>query len=189
MTSVAALTPAGRATRESIADAARRLFAERGFDGASVRAIAAAAGIDPSLVIRHFGSKEGLYLCTEDTTLGISTVLEGPIESAGRRLVSYLFGPEQPALRRRYVALAQAAHRDGVREELVRRSAEECVAPLAARLSGPDAELRASLALGQLAGLLNLLFLQRTPAVVDADPDTVIARYGDAVQRLLTPEG
>ncbi|MCR1785778.1 TetR family transcriptional regulator [Nocardioides carbamazepini] len=181
------LRPAGLATRAAIEDAARTLFAERGFDGASVRGIAAEAGVDPALVIRHFGSKEALFLRTVDTSLGIGSVLDGPLESVGRRLVAYFMDPARPVIRKRYVALAQAAQHDQVRDEMNRHTAETYVAPLAPRLSGADPELRVALAVAQLAGLLNLLFLQRDPIVAAADPDVVIATYGDAIQRLLTP--
>ena len=182
------LRPAGRATRAAIEEAARVLFADRGFEGASVRAIAAQAGVDPALVIRHFGSKEALFLRTVDTSLGIGTVLEGPLDTVGRRLVAYFLDPSRPLLRKRYVALAQAAHHDQVREEMVRHTAETYVAPLVPRLTGDERELRTALAVAQLAGLLNLLFLQEDPIVTGADPDRVITIYGDAIQRLLTPE-
>ncbi|GAA3666365.1 TetR family transcriptional regulator [Nocardioides ginsengisoli] len=182
------LRPAGRATRAAIEAAARVLFADRGFEGASVRAIAAEAGVDPALVIRHFGSKEALFLRTVDTSLGIGSVIEGPLETVGRRLVAYFLDPALPGLRKRFVALAQAAHHDQVREEMVRHTAETYVAPLVPRLTGEHRELRAALAVAQLAGLLNLLFVQEDPIVSGADPETVIAIYGDAIQRLLTPE-
>jgi len=183
------LRAAGRATRAAIEDAARGLFAERGFDGASVRAIAAAAGVDPALVIRHFGSKEALFLRTVDTSLGIGAVIDGPLETVGRRLVAYFLDPARPVVGQRFVALAQAAHHDQVREEMVRHTAETYVAPLAPRLAGEHRELRVALAVAQLAGLLNLRYLQRDPIVVAADPEIVIATYGDAIQRLLTPPG
>ena len=62
--------PGGATTRGAIEKAARSLFAERGFEGASVRAIAGTAGVDPSLVIRHFGSKEALYRAVLERYLG-----------------------------------------------------------------------------------------------------------------------
>jgi hypothetical protein len=49
-------------TRAAILDAARRLFAEHGHDGTTVRDIAAAASIDPAMVIRYFGSKDELFV-------------------------------------------------------------------------------------------------------------------------------
>lgn len=48
-------------TRERILGSAEQLFAERGYEGASVRRIALGAGVPIALVNYHFGSKEGLY--------------------------------------------------------------------------------------------------------------------------------
>lgn len=49
-----------RTSRAIIRDSALRLFADHGADSVTVRQIAAAAKVSPALVIRHFGSKEGL---------------------------------------------------------------------------------------------------------------------------------
>ena len=54
------------ATRERILDAAEGVFAERGFHGASLRDLAAAAGVTRSLIHHHFGSKEQLWLAVGD---------------------------------------------------------------------------------------------------------------------------
>ena len=53
-----AVAPASGSTRDEILDAARDCFAERGFDRATIRDIAARAGVDPALVLHYFGSKE-----------------------------------------------------------------------------------------------------------------------------------
>ena len=58
--STAASIAGKRATRERILDAAGRLFAERGFDGTSLRAITTAAGVNLAAVHYHLGSKEAL---------------------------------------------------------------------------------------------------------------------------------
>jgi AcrR family transcriptional regulator len=50
----------GRETQDRILDTAERLFAERGIDGVSVRAILAEAGVNAALANYHFGSREGL---------------------------------------------------------------------------------------------------------------------------------
>jgi AcrR family transcriptional regulator len=52
--------------REQLIDIARRLFAERGFDGASVEEIAARAEVSKPVVYVHFGGKEGLYAVVVD---------------------------------------------------------------------------------------------------------------------------
>lgn len=181
------LRPAGRATRAAIVEAAGGLFTERGFEGTSVRAIAAEAGVDPALVIRHFGTKEALFLRCLDTSTGLGVVLEGPLEGLGRRLVTYFLERADPGVAQRHVALVQAAHRPQVRDELVRTTAEAFIAPLAPRLAGEHRELRVALLVAQVSGLLNMTFLQQDPVLAAADPADVVVLYGDAVQRLVTP--
>jgi AcrR family transcriptional regulator len=52
--------------REQLLEIARRLFAERGFDGASVEEIAARAEVSKPVVYEHFGGKEGIYAVVVD---------------------------------------------------------------------------------------------------------------------------
>ena len=52
------------ASKRAIWEAAQRLFAENGYARTSVREIASEASVDPALVIRHFGSKEQLFMET-----------------------------------------------------------------------------------------------------------------------------
>ncbi|MGI8576890.1 MAG: TetR/AcrR family transcriptional regulator [Nocardioidaceae bacterium] len=52
--------------REQLIDIARGLFAERGFEGASIEEIAARAGVSKPIVYEHFGGKEGLYAVVVD---------------------------------------------------------------------------------------------------------------------------
>ncbi|MCP4657706.1 MAG: helix-turn-helix transcriptional regulator, partial [bacterium] len=47
------------ATREALLEAATELFAERGFDGAKVEAIARRAGVNKAMISYHFGGKQG----------------------------------------------------------------------------------------------------------------------------------
>jgi AcrR family transcriptional regulator len=51
-------------SRELLLEAAVALFAERGFDGTTVRDLGERAGVDPALISRYFGSKTGLYIAT-----------------------------------------------------------------------------------------------------------------------------
>lgn len=177
----------GLATRAAIEDAARHLFTERGFEGTSVRAIAAEAGVDAALVVRYFGSKEALFLRTLAANSEMGAVLDGPIESMGRRLVAYFLERSTSGLGQRHVALVQAAHRPQVRAELDRVTTEGFIAPLAPRLTGENRELRVALLVAQIGGLLSMMFLQENPIVVAAAPEDVITLYGDAIQALLTP--
>jgi AcrR family transcriptional regulator len=75
--------------RARIRDAALRLFAERGIDGATIRDIAKAAGVSPGLVRHHFGSKEALRDACDAHALGHlirikeRAVLEGQMANPG----------------------------------------------------------------------------------------------------------
>lgn len=67
-------SPAPIPTRDSILDAACRLFGEKGFDATTIRAIAKEAGVDPALVMHYFKNKAGLFDAVTDT---VSELLEG----------------------------------------------------------------------------------------------------------------
>ncbi len=96
--------PRGRMTaaqrREQLIAIARSLFAERGFDGASVEEIAARAGVSKPVVYEHFGGKEGLYAVVVDrevrTLLSMiqAALTPGPpralVEQAACALLDYI---------------------------------------------------------------------------------------------------
>ena len=63
--------PGSPDTRQVILEAARTTFAELGYAGASVRRIAAAAGVDAALVHHYFGSKEKLFLSTVEVPIDL----------------------------------------------------------------------------------------------------------------------
>ena len=56
----------GAERREQLLGVGRRLFAERGFDAASIEEVAARAGVSKPVVYEHFGGKEGLYAVVVD---------------------------------------------------------------------------------------------------------------------------
>lgn len=66
----------GDATRAAIIEAALRAFGERGFDGASIRAIAAAANTNVASISYHFGGKDGLRIaCAELVATQVAQVM------------------------------------------------------------------------------------------------------------------
>jgi AcrR family transcriptional regulator len=93
--------------RARIRDAALQQFAARGFEGATIRAIAEAAGVSPGLVQHHFGSKDGLRQACDDSVLElvrrkIRAIDTGELTNPG--FLAILYGAA-PALAR-YVARA-----------------------------------------------------------------------------------
>lgn len=183
----ARLRPAGRATRDSIESAARAMFREHGYDATSVRAIASEAGIDPALVIRHFGSKEELFLHVVETAPGRLDVIEGPVETLGYRIVHFMLSEEGTELRRLFVALIGASHHERIREELVARSQRTFLEPVAARLEADNPDLRMLLVASQITGILTSLFVWRDLCPDEAEREFIASEYGAAIQRILTP--
>src|SRR2546430_13486874 len=83
--------PGNQDTREAIVEAARQAFAERGFDRASIRSIAASAGVDPALVHHYFGTKDELFLATVNAPINpnelLPQVLTGDRDELPERLI------------------------------------------------------------------------------------------------------
>src|SRR3954464_10518274 len=96
--------PGPTQTREAIAAAARTQFAEVGYDRATIRGIAGAAGVDPALVIRFHGSKEALFrevmALPPAAPAALARLGEGPRETVGRRVAEAVVALlENPATR------------------------------------------------------------------------------------------
>src|SRR3954467_14160176 len=96
--------PGATDTRERIAVAARSLFADLGYDRTTFRAIAAAAGVDPALVVHFYGSKDELFRQVMALPPALAEALpqlaEGGRETIGRRLAELIVGVlETPASR------------------------------------------------------------------------------------------
>lgn len=187
-TSTAPRASSGAETKRAIAEAARELFPRHGYTATSVRRVAAAAGADPALVIRYFGSKEQLFLETVPTDAHVEHVTAGPLDGLGRRLVAAVVDAD-PDVREMqlsaYRAMMRASDSPTVRARLIEAQERMFIAPLAPRLSGPHAELRARLVAAQFAGLLDGLAMLEDPRLTDADAAALVEHYGGAIQSLV----
>lgn len=176
-----------RSSRAAILEAATASFVERGYTRTSVREIAADAGVDPALVIRHFGSKENLFLEALDLTADDSPAFDGPLDSLAERLIESMLAPDDHA-RSVFLALLRASDSDLVSSRLRRVHDEFFVIPLRNRLTGPDADVRARLAASLVGGLLYSLWAVGDLGLHASDRDVVVARYAPLLQSLITPE-
>jgi len=88
--------PGPSSTRDEIVAAAAARFAAAGYDATSMRQVAAAAGVDPALVRRFFGDKEGLFTAVAaaliDPEAAAAAVAAGPPGQAGERVLRYFLG-------------------------------------------------------------------------------------------------
>ncbi len=174
-------------SKDLLLEAARDLFAKRGFDRTTVREVGERAGVDPALIARHFGSKAGLYLAALRAELGDEVpadLLEpGRLGDLLARLGRRGTGPVVQAVVRAHddPAVQQAA-----REELHRR----LVGPLRERFVGAGLDrpgLRAELAVAAFAGVA----LARGAGALDelsaASDDDLLALTADLLGGLLSP--
>ena len=179
-------------TRGDILAAAARAFTTAGYEAASLRKIAAAAGVDPALIRRFFGSKEALFTAVAAAAIrpdeAISAVLDGPPERAGDRLARYYLrllgevrqpGPLLGVIRCAVTSEHAAALLRGF-------LAENILARIAAALGGDQPHLRAALTASQLAGLAVARYAVRLDPLVTASTSTLAAWIGPTLQAYLT---
>lgn len=182
----------GSGSRKAILAAAVEEFGERGYEAATIRAIAARAGVDPALVHHYFGTKADLFSEAAGVPLRpdivVPMILAGSRDEAGERIVRYVLesfdGDE--AVRRRGVMLLRTAVGSRVGTPLiVGFLTRELLPRVAKHLDAPDAELRASLVASQIAGMMMTRYVLRVKPIADAPIDDLVAMVGPTVQRYL----
>jgi AcrR family transcriptional regulator len=180
------------ATRERILDAARALFAEQGFERTTIRAVAAAAEINPSLVIRYYGSKEGLFAASTELKLRVADLSLVPPDKRGEAIVTaFLDRWEGPGAGEELaIMLRAAASHEGARQNYL-EAMQRQVRPMIATVCPPDrTDICMALIKTQLSGLALSRYVLRVPAVVALERDFLIRRIGATIQGYLTsPDG
>lgn len=161
----------GSDAKERILEAARLTFADRGYDGATLRTIAQQADVDPALISYYFGSKQGLFVQAMSMALGPSEVLaaamEAPPEELADRLLAAVLNswedPERGPAMRTFVLMALQhddllrAFREYLEREVIGRAADN--------LAGPGASRRATAAITVIIGVIfNRYILRLAPA-------------------------
>jgi AcrR family transcriptional regulator len=177
-------------TREAILASARRLFAERGFDGVSMRAIAADAEVDPALVHHYFAGKERLFVAALelpiDPSVAIPGVIDGDLAGAGLRLVGFFLSVwDDPATRAPLEAILRSAVTDP-EARVARPLARIVLQPIAEAVAGEEAELRACLCASQILGLALVRYILRLEPLASAPATVVADAIGPSLQRSLT---
>ncbi|MGH3996493.1 MAG: TetR family transcriptional regulator, partial [Pseudonocardiaceae bacterium] len=166
-------------------------FTQRGFDGATVRAIAQRAGVDPAMVNHWFGGKDGLFVAALEIPINpgeiVHRILDGdPEQVAARLLRTFLSvwdangGGALAALMRSVASHEEAARM--MREFVSRVIIGKIVSAVA-----PDrSELRAALGGTQVVGLGMIRYVIRLEPLASADHDTVVAAIAPNLQHYLT---
>jgi AcrR family transcriptional regulator len=184
--------PGVSGTREAILDAARRAFAEQGYQHATIRGVADLAGVDPALVHHYFGTKQGLFVAAMQLPVNpveqLTAVLAEDPGQAGERMVEvFLSIWDHAADQSPLLALVRSAVGDEHAAAMLREFiTEEVLGPIAHRLGSPDARLRATLVGSQIIGLAMARYIVRVEPLASAPAAQVAAAIGPTLQRYLT---
>jgi AcrR family transcriptional regulator len=178
-------------TRSDILAAARRLFAERGYGGTSLRAVAREAGVDPALVHHYFAGKPHLFTVSIGLDLPFPQVVERltgadpqdvPTELC--RIFLEVWG--DPGARDRLLSLiSNIVTRPEAAQVYRRFVTEQVIGPVTARLGVDQPERRAALVASQLIGVVLVRYVIALPPLAQASPEAVIADIAPTVHRYL----
>ncbi len=178
----------GLRTRNRILQAARSVFAGVGFERATIRAIAAAAGVDKSSVIQHFGTKQALFLEAVHWEIPVANIIADDPPTTTDNLVrgmldAWAADPNSPMA----VLLRTSMTSEDAAELLRTRITAQYVATMAATIDAPDARLRAALTGAMLMGIVSQRHILKMPDLEDADIEGILRLITPLVSTLLYP--
>lgn len=175
------------ATRLAILQAARERFAAEGYERATIRAIAADARIDPSMVMRYFVSKEQLFVAATDFNLQIPDLAQVAPEERGRVLVQHFLRRWEGDLSDHVlpVLLRCALTTPAAAERVQAVFAQQVMPFVAGGLPPEEAGERASLVASQMLGLAICRYVMPLPPLQALEAQRLIAWVAPTIQRYL----
>ncbi|HZD23320.1 MAG TPA: TetR family transcriptional regulator [Acidimicrobiia bacterium] len=187
--STAGRRPGAPDTRAEILQAARLVFAANGYDRATVRAIAAEAGVDPAMIHHFFGTKEQLFVATIDLPMpvleAVRSAFEGNRDRMGERLATVFFMAWQNELARtsllgilRSAMSGEDRAVDAFRQFLTSALLDR-IAPL---IEGENARLRAVLMASHMVGIAVTRYVVRLEPIASASVDDIITLVAPRIQ-------
>lgn len=168
-------------TKAEILTAARERFAESGYEAATIRAIAADAHIDPSMVMRYFGNKEQLFAAAAEFDLRFPDLSGVPRAGVGAAMVSHFLTrwEEDDAL----VVLLRSATTNTEAAQRMKDIFTAQLMPSIAKLAPDDAPRRTGLIATQMLGMALSRYVLKLPPVVAMSREELIDWLGPTLQR------
>jgi len=181
----------GTDTRPAILDAARSCFAQRGYDRATIRDIAAAAGVDPALLHHHFGTKHELFIAAMrlpvDPAVIVRGILAGRPDQLGERIVrTFLTVLDSPAGAALAGVIRSAVSHEPSSRMLSEFIASSVLTPVVKELGIRDAKLRVTYVASQLFGLALARYILRLEPLASTKRERVVTDIAPTIQRYLT---
>jgi AcrR family transcriptional regulator len=179
--------PRSEATRRAILEAARAIFATRGYEQTTIRAVAARVGVDASMVMRYFGSKAGLFTAAASVNLEPPDLGSAPARRRGELLLRHFVDrwESSPSGDTLVLLLRTAVTDDAVAAQVQANFNILIAAPVAA-LGDKDADRRSALIATQLLGLLVARYVLRQEPLACAPVEEIVADIAPTIQRYLT---
>ncbi|HEY7276913.1 MAG TPA: TetR family transcriptional regulator [Trebonia sp.] len=178
--------PRSAGTRRAILGAARATFAARGYEQTTIRAVAARAGVDASMVMRYFGSKAGLFTAAATADLPALDLRAVPAGERGEALVRLMVSRWEDANRddELILLLRTAVNSEEVAAQLQAMIGRLVTGPVAA-LGAADAAERGAFIGTQLLGLALCRYILRMEPLASLPAADVVAAIAPSVQRYL----
>lgn len=172
-------------SRKAILEAAQFLFAQRGYDAATIRDVAAAAGIDPAMVIRYFGSKDNLFARAAAIDLKLPLLDKVPRAEIGERLVRHFLSIwEGPQADTSMAVLLRSAASNELSADKMREMFAAQVLPAIGRVGRrASAGRRAGLVASQLLGLALCRYILKIRPVTEMPLEELVKEVGPTIQR------
>jgi len=185
--------PGSSGAREQILAAAKRSFAETGYERTTIRGVARAAGVDPALVHHYFGTKRQLFVDAMELPANPAELIEGLVatgdpEDLGERMIRFMLKVwDDEENRAPLVAIVRTAMSDDHAAIMVREFAKtEILGQIVKAARGDNQELRVTLLASQVFGLLIMRYIIKFEPLASADAETVARAIGPTFQRYLT---
>ena len=171
-------------TRDRILAEARRLFAEHGYERTTIRAIGAAAQVNPSMVVRYYGTKEDLFATAATIDFRMPDLAAMPLKQRGEALVRHVMDRWEEGDELAVLLRAAATHEAAQRRlsEAIQQQAAPAIAKI---LPGQDRPARLAMIVMQIAGLVLSRYVLGSLPVAALDRTELIAMVGAAVQAQL----
>ncbi len=178
-------------TRSAILAAARSSFAQRGFAGTTIRAVAASAGVDAALVHHYFGTKDELFLAALELPVDprklIVPAVAGPIDEVAERFLRvFLSVWDDPDVRPSLLAVARGIMDPTGQRLLTEGVLPVVIEPIGAALGVDDPHRRMSLVASQVIGLILMRYVLAVEPLASMSQEQLIAIYAPTIQRYLT---
>jgi AcrR family transcriptional regulator len=183
--------PGGADTREQLLAAARAVFAERGYDGATVRLIAERAGVDAAMVNHWFGGKDALFTASLRIPIDPATILAevvpGDPEHLAERVLARFLQVWDASGAAQFSALIQSVASNDTAAQMLREFISRVlVAKVVVTIAPDQPQLRAELFGSQLIGLAVARYVLKVEPLASADHATLIGAVAPNMQRYLT---